>query len=78
MAEHDNHQQSQPSGSARPKVTDETRHAERNDANREHDADRRPTKAEDKAAPKKVDGNVAEHYEEMMERGANQKGEGRI
>ncbi|MGE0881693.1 MAG: hypothetical protein AB7L13_05600 [Acidimicrobiia bacterium] len=78
MAEQTNQPQAQPSGSARPKVTDETRQAERNDANRQHQPDRRPTKAEDKAAPKNVDDNVAEHYEEMMERGANQKGEGRI
>ena len=33
---------------------------------------------DDERAPKDVDPDVAENYEEMIERGAEQRGEGRI
>jgi hypothetical protein len=60
-------------------VTEATRRAERNDASALHDADRPPTAEEEKEADGEplVEG-VAEHYQEMAERGANQRGEGRI
>jgi hypothetical protein len=57
----------------------ETRAAERDDAAAEHDADREPTADEERAAgDHPADPEVAEHYEEMAERGAHQRGEGRI
>ena len=39
-----------------------------------------PTEAEEAAAERagEVDAEVAEHYKEMAERGADQKGEGRL
>jgi hypothetical protein len=44
-----------------------------------HDADRAPTEGEERAAETlEVDPEVAASYEEMAERGAHQKGEGRI
>jgi hypothetical protein len=60
-------------------VTEATRRAERNDASALHEADRPPTGEEEKEADEEslVEG-VAEHYQEMAERGANQRGEGRI
>jgi hypothetical protein len=57
----------------------ETRDAERDEAAAPHDADRAPTRAEEEAAEKNTLGpETAEHYEEMAERGAKQKGEGRV
>ena len=44
-----------------------------------HDADRAPTPDEEAAAERSAstaDDGVTEHYEEMLERGAAQKGEG--
>jgi hypothetical protein len=59
--------------------SDRTRDAERDDAQTKPHADREPTPEEAKLAEKnKLDPNAAEHYEEMAERGADQKGEGRI
>ena len=59
---------------------EETREAERREAEKRAGADREPTEDEARAAEAQgdLDGSVAEHEEEMMERGANQKGEGRI
>jgi hypothetical protein len=66
-----------PSESTRP--SDRTREAEREDAQQHAGPDREPTGDEEKAAEGlKVDPEVAEHYEEMAERGAEQKGEGRL
>jgi hypothetical protein len=66
-----------PSESTRP--SDRTRDAEREDAQKHAGADREPTGDEEKAAEGlEVDPEVAEHYEEMAERGAEQKGEGRL
>jgi hypothetical protein len=61
------------------KPSPETRAAEREEAEARHDADRPPTAEEDAAAEDlEVDPDAAERYEEMAERGAKQKGEGRI
>jgi hypothetical protein len=60
-------------------VTEETHRAEDNDAVAQHRADRAPTEEEETAAEEdSLDEGVAEHYQEMAERGAAQKGEGRI
>jgi hypothetical protein len=57
----------------------ETRAEEQREAQREHTADRPPTAEEEKRAEElELDPEVAEHAKEMTERGANQKGEGRI
>jgi hypothetical protein len=61
------------------KPSPETRAAEREEAEARHDADRPPTAEEDAAAEDlEVDPDAVERYEEMAERGAKQKGEGRI
>lgn len=55
---------------------------EATDAAAAHDADRPPTDDEARAAEQALPGSdpdaVAEHYEEMAERGANVQGEGQI
>jgi len=57
----------------------ETRAAERDDAQRTAGADRAPTPEEaERAEARDLDPEVAEHEREMAERGANQKGEGRL
>ena len=61
------------------KPSQETRAAEREEADASHEPDRAPTAEEERAAADlEVKPEVAEHYGEMAERGANQKGEGRI
>jgi hypothetical protein len=63
----------------RTRPNDQTRAAERAEAEVHAEADRMPTPEEEKVADSlEVDPEVAENYEEMAERGANQKGEGRI
>jgi hypothetical protein len=63
----------------RTRPDDATRAAERAEATAEHDADRPPTDDEARRADAlEPDPEVAEHYEEMAERGAKQEGEGRI
>lgn len=58
---------------------EETRAAERDDAQVHAGADRMPTPDEETVADSlKPDPEVSKNYEEMAERGANQKGEGRI
>jgi hypothetical protein len=60
-------------------VTEATKRAERDDAAALHDADRPPTDEEEKEADEEpLDEGVAEHYQDMAERGAHQRGEGRI
>ena len=60
-------------------VTDATREAERHEAMMPADAGAEPTAEEAEAAEKNAPSpEVAEHNKEMMERGANQQGEGRI
>lgn len=61
------------------KPSRETRAAEREEAGAAHDADREPTGDEAAAAETvELDPEVADHEKEMAERGAKQKGEGRI
>ena len=57
-----------------------TRATEEEDARQTAKADDMPTEAEAAAAERAgaVDEEVAEHYKEMTERGADQKGEGRL
>lgn len=56
-----------------------TRDSEAEEARAAHDADRPATSEEEKLADSnKLDPGVAESYEEANERGAAQKGEGRI
>jgi hypothetical protein len=59
--------------------TAETRAAEAEEARSAHEADRPPTADEEKAAAgQKLDPQVAQRAREAAERGAAQKGEGRI
>ncbi len=61
------------------KPTAETRAAEREEAKAPHQPDREPTKDEEAAAEVlELDPDVAKNEKEMAERGAKQKGEGRI
>jgi len=61
------------------KPSPETRAAEREEASAPHQSDREPTKDEAAAAEVlELDPEVAKHEQEMAERGAKQKGEGRI
>ena len=56
-----------------------TREAERDEARTTAQADREPTPEEAAAAEtNELDEGVAENYAEMAERGAKQKGEGRL
>jgi hypothetical protein len=65
------------SGPTRP--TKETRDAERSEAETRGQADRMPTAEEEEIADElELDPDVSEHEREMTERGAKQKGEGRI
>jgi hypothetical protein len=65
--------------SDRTKPNEQTRDAERADASVQSGADRMPTPDEEAIADSlDVDPAVAKNYEEQAERGANQKGEGRI
>lgn len=57
----------------------ETRDAEREEAEQKASADRPPTEDEERLAEQhQSDQSVAEHEAEMLERGANQPGEGRL
>jgi len=56
-----------------------TRQVDEDDARAEHRADRMPTPDEERRADElELDPDVAEAYEDAIERGANVKGEGRI
>jgi hypothetical protein len=59
---------------------DQTRQSERDDAKVRAGSDRPPTPEEEAVADDLpgIDEDVSENYKEMAERGANQKGEGRI
>ena len=62
-----------------PKISDATKAADRADAEAAHEPDRMPTDEESaKAEQHQLDPNAAAHYEEMAERGAKQRGEGRV
>jgi hypothetical protein len=66
-------------GKREPKISDATKAADRADAQATHEPDRMPTDEESaKAEQHQLDPNAAAHYEEMAERGAKQRGEGRI
>ncbi len=57
----------------------DTVNEERREALADADAGREPTPDEEEAADRnEPDERVPEHYEEMIERGANQDGEGRL
>jgi hypothetical protein len=67
----------EPTEPTRPSA--ETREAEHAEAHAKHESDRAPTPEEDAAAEaQELEPDVAEHEEEMLERGANQQGEGRL
>lgn len=58
---------------------DATRQADRDALKAEHGAPQSPSPAEEQAAGQnRVDEGVSEHYDDMVERGARQKGEGRL
>jgi hypothetical protein len=62
----------------RTKPSNATRTEEAREAGKAHDAGREPTPEEAAAADENsVDPATSEAYEEMIERGARQKGEGR-
>jgi len=54
----------------------ETKAEEAKEARKDHGVD--PSAEDESLAPTSVSGDVAAHEKEMAERGANQKGEGRI
>lgn len=56
----------------------ETRDEERRDADVTAGADRAPTDDEEAAASTEVTDEQRAHAQEMLERGANQRGEGRV
>ena len=62
------------------RISQATKDAGRRDAKAEHGAPQVPTAAETEAAERhgKASPDVGEHYDEMLERGARQKGEGRL
>ena len=64
----------------RTRPSNETREAEAIDAREVSHADRLPTKDEEEAAERQrvADDDTARAYEEALERGAHQQGEGRI
>jgi hypothetical protein len=66
-----------PSPPTRPSA--KTREAELADARTKPHADREPTAAEEKLADsQELDPDVSDHAREMIERGADQEGEGRV
>ena len=66
-------------GDKTEKISDATRQADRRDAQATAKPDRMPTADEEARADNlELDPDVAENYREQTERGANQKGEGRI
>jgi hypothetical protein len=62
------------------RISDATKDADRKAMNAEHGAPEVPTAAESEAAERhgKASPETSEHYKDMTERGANQKGEGRL
>lgn len=67
----------EPTEPTRPSA--ETREAEHAEAQAKHESDRAPTPQEEAVAEaQEVEPDVAEHEEEMLKRGANQQGEGRL
>jgi hypothetical protein len=67
----------EPTQPTRPSA--ETREAEHAEAQATHESDRAPTPQEEAVAEaQEVEPDVAEQEEEMLKRGANQQGEGRL
>ena len=71
--------------SAENRPSEATRKAEQSEAREPHVPDREPTRDEEEAADASLSGlsteerqSVAAHEREMAERGARQKGEGRL
>jgi hypothetical protein len=65
---------------AEEKITQATKDAERQEAKAEHGAPQSPT-PEEEAAAERAGGpsdETRESYEDMLDKGANQKGEGRL
>ncbi|MCU1430403.1 MAG: hypothetical protein JWL83_4403 [Actinomycetia bacterium] len=63
----------------RTRPNDQTKAAERAEAETHSGPDRMPTPEEEAVADTlEPDEEAAKHYQEMAERGANQKGEGRL
>jgi len=61
------------------RTSDSTKKAERAEAEAPHQPDRMPTPEEERAAGQaELDPEVARRAKEMAERGARQKGEGRL
>lgn len=59
--------------------SDATRASEQKAAHADHTPDRSPSRDEEQAAEKnRMSPETAERYKEMAERGASQKGEGRL
>jgi hypothetical protein len=59
-------------------TTEDTVEAEEREARAAHRADRPPTSQEDESAPEATSPGTDEHFEDMAERGASEKGEGRL
>lgn len=68
----------QPERTLRSVPSDETRAAERDEARTRAGTDAPPTDAEAREAPTEVTDEQRAHAQEMAERGARQRGEGRI
>ena len=63
----------------RERPSDTTKAAERAEAETHAGADRMPTDEEERVAEQQsIDDDVREHAKDMAERGARQKGEGRV
>ena len=62
------------------RISEATKEADRKATKAEHGAPQVPTAAENEAAERhgKASPETSEHYKDMTERGANQKGEGRL
>jgi hypothetical protein len=60
------------------KITDATKEAEQKDAQAQHGAPQVPTAAEEAAAKKQADPEVAEAYEDYLDKAKDAKGEGRL
>lgn len=67
-------------GDQQEKISQATKDADRADAKAEHGAPQAPTAAEAEAAERKGEASpeTKENYEEMVEKGANHPGEGRL
>jgi hypothetical protein len=65
---------------AEERISQATKDADRADAKAGHDAPQVPTAAESAAAERhgEASPDTKEHYDEMLEKGADAKGEGRL